>query len=263
MAIHVLIKFCRVGLQGFDAVVDDAAVGLMADHPRQILEGQPGLVQHRVQALGQGIHRKAEHRLAVHGDGGRAFPARPARMEDITAACSQRQRKGGICQPENGGSGPVAEQHAGGAVGGVHQAGKRFAPDDKGILPAQSRQHPPRHGHAIEKTGTGRVNVQRGPVFGQAQRRLHLTGHAGGGIRGRKGRADTAGNVRRGKAAAVKGLPRSRNGQRGGRFVLGTPVPGADAGAAGDPCVTGIHHAAQRVIGDRPSGKCPAGGDQL
>ena len=64
VAIHVLIKFCRVGLQGFDAVVDDAAVGLMADHPRQILEGQPGLVQHRVQALGQGIHRKAEHRLA-------------------------------------------------------------------------------------------------------------------------------------------------------------------------------------------------------
>lgn len=64
-------------------------------------------------------------------------------------------------------------------------------------------------------------------------------------------------------AAAVKGLPRGRNGQRGGRFVLGAPVPGADAGAAGDPCVTGIHHAAQLVIGDRPSGKCPAGGDQL
>ena len=184
-------------------------------------------------------------------------------MEDITAACPQRQRKGGICQPENGGSGPVAEQHAGGAVSGVHQAGKCFAPDDKGILPAQSRQHSPRHGHAIEKTGTGRVDVQCGPIFGQAQRRLYLTGHAGGGIRGRKGRADTAGNVRRGKAAAVKGLPRGRNGQRGGRFVLGAPVPGADARASGDPLVAGVHDAAQIFVGDRAAGQCPAGCDQL
>ena len=244
-------------------MVDDAAVGLMADHPRQILEGQPGLVQHRVQALGQGIHRKAEHRLAVHGDGGRAFPARPARMEDITAACPQRQRKGGICQPENGGSGPVAEQHAGGAVGGVHQAGKRFAPDDEGILPAQSRQHSPRHGHAIEKTGTGRVDVQRGPVFGQAQRRLYLTGHTGGGIRGRQGGAHAAGDVCRGKAAALQRLFCGGNGQRGGGFVRGAPVPGADAGAGGDPRVTGVHGAAELFVRDRPAGQRPAGGYQL
>ena len=45
--------------------------------------------------------------------------------------------------------------------------------------------------------------------------------------------------------------------------MLRAPVPGADAGAAGDPLVAGIHHAAQIFVGDRPAGDGPAGGDQL
>ncbi len=70
VAIHVLIEFCGIGVERFHAVVDDAAVGLMADHPVHIVQRQLRLVQHRVQAAGQRIHRKAEDRPAVHGDGG-------------------------------------------------------------------------------------------------------------------------------------------------------------------------------------------------
>ncbi len=71
VAVHVLVEFCRVGVQRPDAVVDDAAVGLMADHPVHLVQRLLRLVQHGVQTAGQGIHRKAEDGFAVHRDGGR------------------------------------------------------------------------------------------------------------------------------------------------------------------------------------------------
>ena len=263
MAVHVLVELCRVGLQRPHAVVDDAAVGLMADHPLKIIEGQLCFIQHSVQALGQGIHCKAEYGLAVHGDGRRTCAVRPARMENIAAARAQRQSKGSVRQLKNGSTGSIPKQYTGGAVGGVHQAGKGFAPNDEGILSTQSCQQSPRHGYAVEEAGTGRVDIQRRPVLGKAQRRLHLTGYTGGRVWGGQGGTDAAPDLRRGKATAGQSLLCGGNGQRGGRFILRAPVPGADAGAAGDPLVTGIHHAAQIFVGDRSAGDGPAGGDQL
>ena len=235
----------------------------MTDHPVYLVQRLAGLVQHRVQAAGQGIHRKAEHCFAVHGDGGRTVPVRPTGVQDVAAPGPQREGKGGVGQPEDGRARAVAKQDAGGAVGGVHQAGKGFAPDDQGVLPTQRGQQAPRHSSAVQKAGAGRVDVQRGPVFRQAQRRLYLTGHTGGGIRGRQGGAHAAGDVCRGKAAALQRLFCGGNGQRGGGFVRGAPVPGADAGAGGDPRVTGVHGAAELFVRDRPAGQRPAGGYQL
>ena len=66
-------------------------------------------------------------------------------------------------------------------------------------------------------------------------------------------------------AAAKQALQRllcGGNGQCGGVFALGAVVPGADAGAGGDPLVAGIHGAAQLFVGDRAAGQSPAGGDQ-
>ena len=244
-------------------MVDDPAVGLMADHPRQIIKGQLRFFQHGVQTFGQGVHRKAEHGPAIHGDGGGTVPVRPSGMEDVAAPRTQRQGKGCIGRTEDGSSGPVSKQNAGGTVGGIHQAGKCFAPDHERILSAHGRQQTPCHRHAIEKSGAGRIDVQRGAILRQAQRRLYLTGHAGSRIRSGQGGADAAPDIRRGKAAALQRLPCGGNGQRCGGLVLGTPVPGADPGAAGDPFIAGVHHPAQVLVGDRPAGQCPAGGDQL
>ena len=80
---------------------------------------------------------------------------------------------------------------------------------------------------------------------------------------GRQRGADAAPDLRRGKAAAGQSLLCGGNGQRGGRFILRAPVPGADARAAGDPFIAGVHHAAQVLVCDRPARQCPAGGDQL
>ena len=236
-------------------------VGVVQIHP--VFEELLCFIQHSVQALGQGIHCKAEYGLAVHGDGRRTCAVRPARMENIAAARAQRQSKGSVRQLKNGSTGSIPKQYTGGAVGGVHQAGKGFAPNDEGILSTQSCQQSPRHGYAVEEAGTGRVDIQRRPVLGKAQRRLHLTGYTGGRVWGGQGGTDAAPDLRRGKAAAGQSLLCGGNGQRGGRFILRAPVPGADAGAAGDPLVTGIHHAAQIFVGDRSAGDGPAGGDQL
>ena len=235
----------------------------MADHPRQIVEGALRFVQHGVQTVGQRLHGKAEDGLSIHRDGCGACAGRPAGVEHIAAARAQRERKGGVRQPEDCGTGSISEQHTGGAVGRVHQAGKCFAPNDQRILPAQCCQQAPRHAYAVEEAGTGRVDVQRRPVFGQAQSRLHLAGHTGGGVRRRQRGADAAGNVRRGKAAALQCLFCRPDGQRRSRFFVCAPVPGADACAAGDPFIAGVHHAAQVLVCDRPARQCPAGGDQL
>ena len=264
VAIHVFVELCTVGVQRLDAVVDDAAVGLMADHPVQIVQRKAGLVQYVVQTFGQGIHRKAEHRPAVHADGCRACAAGAAGMDGGIAPGTQRDGKGhgGVGQFKHRRTGTIAEQHTGGTVGGIHQAGERLCADDQRILPAQRSQQAARHRRAIQKAGACGVHVQCRAVFRQRQRRLHLTGHAWGGIRRGKGGADAAGNVCRGKAAALQRLLCGGNGQCGGVFALGAVVPSADASAGGDPLVAGIHGAAQLFVGDRAAGQSPAGGDQ-
>ena len=207
MAVHVLVELGRVGIQVFDAVVDDPAVGLMADHPVQIVQRQSCLSQNLVQALGQGIHRKAENSLAVHGNGRRTSPIRPACVDGIIAPGSQRDGERSIGQCVNGRARAISKEDTGRAVGWVHQTGKGLAPYHQRILPAQCGEQAAGHGGAVDKTGAGRVDVQCRAVFGQAQCTLHLTGHARGRVRGREGSTDTTGDLLRGQAAAFQRLP--------------------------------------------------------
>ena len=236
----------------------------MADHPVQFIQCFAGFFQHSVQTSGQSIHCKAEHRFAIHRDGGRAFAAGPAGVNGGIAPGTQCYGKGhgGCSQLKDGCTGPIAKQYAGGTVGGVYQAGESFTAHHKGIPPAHRCQQPACHGGTIQKAGAGRVHVQRRAVFRQAQRCLDLAGNAGGRIRCRKGGTDAAADVCRGKAAAAERLLCCSNGKGGSGFVLAAPVPGTDAGAGGDPLVAGVHHAAQIFVRDSPAGQCPAGGYQ-
>ena len=235
----------------------------MADHPVHIVQRQLRLVQHRVQTAGQCVHRKAEDGTPVHADGGRAGAAGASCVDRLVAPCAQRDRKRCVAQFKNRCARTVAEEHTGGAVGLIHQAGQRFAAHHEGVPSTQRRHQAAGHGGAVDEARAGGVDIQRGAVFGQTQRPLHLTGHTWGGVRGRKGRADTAGNILRRKTTALQRLLCRRDGQRGGGFFLRTPVAGADAGAGGDPLVAGVHGAAQLFIGDRAAGQSSAGGDQL
>ena len=244
-------------------MVDDPAVGLMADHPVQIVQRQSCLSQNLVQALGQGIHRKAENSLAVHGNGRRTSPIRPACVDGIIAPGSQRDGERSIGQRVNGRARAISKEDTGRAVGWVHQTGKGLAPYHQCILPAQCGEQAAGHGGAVDKTGAGRVDVQCRAVFGQAQRTLYLTGHTRGRVRGREGSTDTTVNLLRGQAAAFQRLPGGCDRQGGRALPLRAPVPGADARASGDPLVAGVHDAAQIFVGDRAAGQCPAGCDQL
>ena len=265
MTVHVFVEFFRVSLQCPDTVVDDAAIGLVTDHPVYLPQRQPALRQHFVQAAGQSLHCKAEYGPPVHGDGGRAGTAGPAGLDGLAAPCPQTGGKGESVRNklEHCCPCPISEQNAGGAVSGVQQAAQSFAADHQGVLAPKGHQQAPGSGGCIHKTGTGCVDIQGGDIFPQAKRRLHPAGHTGGGIRGRKGGADAAADIGRGQAAAFQRLFCSRNGQGGGGLLRGAPVPRPDAGAADDPFVAGIHGAAQIFIGHGTAGQCPAGGDQL
>ena len=185
-------------------------------------------------------------------------------MDGIAAPRAQREgkRHGVGGQFKHRRTGSVAEQHAGGAVGGIHQAGKGFAAHHQCIPPAQSRQQAAGNCRPVQKAGAGRVHVQRRTVFRQPQCRLYLTGHAWRGVRCRQGGTDTAADVRRGKAAALQRLLCGGNSKGGGILAVSAPVPGADSGAGGDPLVAGVHHAAEIFVCDRAAGQCPTGGDQ-
>ena len=235
----------------------------MADHPVHIVQCQLRLVQHRVQTAGQRVHRKAEDGTPVHADGGRAGAAGASCVDSFVAPCAQRDRKRCVAQFKDRRARTVAEEHTGRAVGLVHEAGQRFAAHHEGVPSAQRRHQAAGHGGAVDKARAGGVDIQRGAVFGQTQRPLHLTGHTWGGVRCRKGSADTAGHILRRKTTALQRLLCRRDGQRGGGFFLRTPVAGTDAGAGGDPLVAGVHGAAQLFIGDRAAGQSSAGGDQL
>ena len=108
-------------------------------------------------------------------------------VDSLVAPCAQRDRKRCVAQFKNRCARTVAEEHTGGAVGLVHQAGQRFAAHHEGVPSAQRRHQAAGHGGAVDEARAGGVDIQRGAVFGQIQRPLHLTGHTWGGVRGRKG----------------------------------------------------------------------------
>ena len=151
----------------------------MADHPVQIIEGLVCLVKHRVQAVRQGLHRKAKDGAAVHRDGRGIACGHTADPDRVTAARAQHNGKRcGIIQLQNGGTGTVTEQHAGGAVGRVCQPGECLAADDKRVPPAQCSQQPMGCRSSVQKTGAGRVHIKGRAVFRQVQRRLYTACHA-------------------------------------------------------------------------------------
>ena len=111
----------------------------MADHPVHIVQCQLRLVQYRVQTAGQRVHRKAEDGTPVHADGGRAGAAGASCVDSLVAPCAQRDRKRCVAQFKDRCARTVAEEHTGGAVGLVHQAGQRFAAHHEGVPSAQRR----------------------------------------------------------------------------------------------------------------------------
>ena len=171
-----------------------------------------------------------------------------------------------IGQFKNGSTRTVAKQHAGVAVGHIHQARKLFTPDHQriaaGILRPGSQQTAG-HRRSVDKPGTGGVYIQHRDILGKTQFTLNQTGGTGGSIGTRKRGADTATDLFRLQAAAFQRLTGCRDSQSGRGLPFRAEMPLPDAGARGNPFVAGIHQLAQIFVGHHTAGQRPAGGNQL
>ena len=161
-------------MQVFDTMVNNAAIGLMADDPIQVSQGLLAALQHGLQATRHGFHRKTKDRFAIHRDRGRIAGCGAADTDGFAPPRAQRDGKRHIFgQFQNSRTSAIPKQYAGCAVGRVHHAGQRFAADDQRIASAQGVQQPVGRSNSINKTGTSRIYIKSGPVLRQPQGRQH------------------------------------------------------------------------------------------
>ena len=160
---------------------------------------------------------------------------------------------------EHDGAGPVAEQHAGGAVVPVEDARKRLGADHQRALVACRRaSKPSARRQRIDEAGADRLQIEGGAV-GDAETGLHRHRGRREGVVGRRGRqhdqidrsaASTPASASAARAACIA------------RSEVISPSRGdmalADAGALHNPFVGGIDHARQFGVGDDARGQIAA-----
>src|SRR5262249_54234188 len=91
--------------------------------------------------------------------------------------------------PDDGGSGPIAKEHASGAVFPIHEAGELFRADEEDMLEGPVSPQGLGERRAKEKTRTGRGRVEGGG-WGGPKLVLHETWGGGGGHGGGNGGYD-------------------------------------------------------------------------
>ena len=154
----------------------------------------------------------------------------------------------------------VTEQHAGGTVVPVHDAGKDIRTDDQGPVGDAGADQRIGIGHGVDEAAADRLNV-KGTALMDAQLVLDEACRAGEDLIRRGGGTDHQINVIGTDTGHLHGRTRSARAQRRGG-VVGTGQPAlTDAGTGGNPLVRGldapgsqISH--QVVVGDTPCRQC-------
>ena len=147
--------------------------------------------------LGDVDHRVAEHLVALHAQladlcrwwrGRRRRRAGPAWSRRRAARSPAGRGRPSVPCPSTGSSttapGAVAEQHAGAAVGPVHQPRHGLGADHQGALGVAPGHEAVGHRQRVDEARADRLDVE-----GDADRRAQLALHDGGGRPGRSGRA--------------------------------------------------------------------------
>ena len=134
--LHVFIEQALPGLQPLGHKVDDPGVGLVADHQVQVVDLAP---LRRYQLADGPLHHfsgKAEHRLALHVDGGLLRPG--ALDPDALAVPPGAEHgvpPGAVLPGDHRRPGSVAEEDAGVPVCVVQHPADDLRPHHKGIGP--------------------------------------------------------------------------------------------------------------------------------
>ena len=156
--LHVFIEQALPGLQPLGHKVDDPGVGLVADHQVQVVD-VAALCRH--QLADRALHHlggKAEHRLALHVDGGLL---RPGALDPdalfVPPGAKDRVPPGTVVPGDHRRPRSVAEEDAGVPVCVVQHPADDLCPHHDGIGPGGVGQQGVGRLGPIQKPGTGGV----------------------------------------------------------------------------------------------------------
>ena len=151
----------------------------------------------------------------------------------------------------------IAEQHAGGAVLPVQDAGIDFRADHQNAPRLSEADHAVGHRQAVDEARTGGGEVEAKP-FGHAEGGLDAQRRGGKSlIGGAGGHNDDVNVVRPGSGIVQRGLGRLGAHECSG-FVRAGQIALADARALADPLVGCVDPGREFVVGDDPLGKIAA-----
>ena len=146
-------------------------------------------------------------------------------------------------------AGAVAEQHAGRAVGPVHQPRHGLGADHQNRLRLPGLDEIVGHRQRIDEARAHRLHIE-GSAARHAQPRLHARGGGGKGfVRRRRGADDEVEFVNADAGIGERRLGRLQR-QIGRHLAIARDVAAADAGALDNPFVGGVDALGQFVIGD-------------
>ena len=173
--------------------------------------------------------------------------------------------EGGVIFPplHHGSSGTVSEEDAGATVGEVGDAAQGLHAHDEAVLPGGSGQQAFGGVQAVHKARTGGVQVKAHGVLREAQVPLEDAGGGGGEEVLGQGGHDAHPDLLRTDAGTLQSLLGGGQTQAGVALSLGAVVAAADAGAAGDPLVAGVHPLGHVVVGHRLTGQGRTGAQQF
>ena len=146
---------------------------------------------------------------------------------------------------------PVAEQHAGRAVGPVEQAREGLGADHQRALVRAGDEELVGRRDGEDEAGADRLQIE-GDAVSDPERRLHLGRHRRKRVVGRRGGDDDEVDV----GGLQPGVGERRLGgarrQRRRRLAVAGDVALADAGALHDPLVGGVDDLRHFGVGDHP-----------
>ena len=157
------------------------------------------------------------------------------------------------------GAGAVSEENAGGAVLPVGEPRQHFCSDEKDVLIHLRPDEGVRDGHAVDKAGAGRINIESRGLFCAELFLQHAAG-AGQDLVRRHGGDDDQVQFSGAEAGRFQCLFGRLIGEVGGGLAFfGYPAL-LDAGALSDPFVAGSYQFFQVMVGNdffRGKGSCP------
>ncbi len=248
--------------------VDDAAIRLMRNQPRDVARRHARALERDVRRLDHLGHGEAEHFAAVHHDfvalrldvlgahrrrGGPAdFDVEILRFGSVRAEFRAEERVDNA-RLEHDRARTVTEKHRGGAVLVIHDARKLFGADEQHALEYAGAHHARSDGQPVDEAAARDLDVERGDARDAELRAENARGRRKDVVR-RDGRDDDAVEVLRFEARRCERVARRVHGDLARRLVGGGDVPLLHPGARGDPLVRRVEHALEVGVGEDPLG---------